>query len=163
MRRPRSLSLAFLLGALAFVATAAGCHHDGCVGGDDGQCVPPAACPALVYAACAAPKLRVGQIGAGEDERVYGPKSLAAQGDYLLENDLVRVVLDAPEHPHFIGPSGGAILDLAPLVASKLVPHPGDQTNAICPAAGVLPRDAVHYDSAAIVDPRLDPSAPGAY
>ena len=75
----------------------------------------------------------------------------------------IRVVLDAPDHPHFIGPSGGAILDLAPLVASKLVPNPGDQTNAIYHAAGVLPRDAVHYESAAIVDPRLDPSAPGAY
>ncbi len=45
----------------------------------------------------------------------HGPKALAAEGDYLLENDLIRVVLDAPDHPHFLGPSGGAILDLAPL------------------------------------------------
>jgi hypothetical protein len=162
MMRPCTFS-PIVLGALALVATAAGCHHDGCIGGDDGQCVPPAACPALVYPACAAPKLRVEQIGGGDGERVYGPKSLAAEGDYLLENDLVRVVLDAPEHPHFIGPSGGAILDLAPLVASQLVPNPGDQTNAIYHAAGVLPRDAVHYDSAAIVDPQLAPSAPGAH
>jgi hypothetical protein len=163
MMRPLSLSPIVLFGALALVATAAGCHRDGCVGGDDGQCVPPAACPALVYAVCAAPKLRVERIGPGDPERVPGPKALAAQGDYLLENDLVRVVLDAPEHPHFIGPSGGAILDLAPLVANPLVPNPGDQTNAIYHAAGVLPRDAVHYESAAIVDPQLDPSAPGAY
>ena len=158
MRRPRSLSLALALGALALAATVAGCHRDGCVGGDDGQCLPPAACPALVYAACTGPKLRVERIGPDDPERVAGPKALAAEGDYLLENDLVRVVLDAPEHPHFIGPTGGAILDLAPLGKST-----GDQTNAIYHAAGVLPRDAVHYESAAILDPQLDPSAPGAY
>jgi hypothetical protein len=158
MRRPPSLSAAVLLGALALAASVAGCHRDGCVGGDDGQCVPPAACPALVYAACTAPKLRVEQIGPNDPERVTGPKSLAAQGDYLLENDLVRVVLDAPDHPHFIGPTGGAILDLAPLGMSL-----GDQTNAIYHAAGVLPRDAVHYASAAILDPQVDASAPGAY
>ncbi len=158
MRRPRSLSPVVLLGALALAATTAGCHRDGCVGGDDGQCLPPAACPALVYAACTAPKLRVEQIGPDDPERVAGPKALAAQGDYLLENDLLRVVLDAPDHPHFIGPTGGAILDLAPLGMST-----GDQTNAIYHAAGVLPRDAVHYESAAILDPQLDPSAPGAY
>src|SRR3954452_7893348 len=98
MMRPCTFS-PIVLGVLALVAVtaaAAGCHHDGCVGGDDGQCVPPAACPALVYAACAAPKLRVEQISGGKGQRVYGPKSLAAEGDYLLENDLVRVVLDAP-------------------------------------------------------------------
>ena len=163
MRRPRSLSPAVVLGALAVAATVAGCHRDGCVGGDDGQCVPPAACPALVYAACTEPKLRVEQIGPNDPERVAGPKALAAEGDYLLENDLVRVVLDAPDHPHFIGPSGGAILDLAPLGKSTLSKSTGDQTNAIYHAAGLLPRDAVHYESAAILDPQLDPSAPGAY
>ena len=161
MRRPRSLSLAVALGAVALATIVAGCHRDGCVGGDDGQCVPPAACPALVYAACAAPKLRVEQIGPDDPddpERVAGPKALAAEGDYLLENDLVRVVLDAPDHPHLIGPTGGAILDLAPLGRST-----GDQINTIYHAAGMLPRDAVHYETAAIVDPQLDPSAPGAY
>ena len=135
MRRPRSLSLAVALGALALAATGAGCHRDGCVGGDDGQCVPPAACPALVYAACTAPKLRVEQIGPNDPERVPGPKALAAQGDYLLENDLIRVVLDAPDHPHFIGPSGGAILDLAPLRQS-----PSDRrTPAIRPTPSTTP------------------------
>jgi hypothetical protein len=164
MRRPLSLSLAATLGALAFAVTVYGCHRDGCVGGDDGQCLPPAACAALVYAACTAPKLRVERIGPNDPERVEGPKALAAEGDYLLENDLVRVVLDAPDHPHFIGPSGGAILDLAPLRQSADdQKSTGDQTNAIYHAAGVLPRDAVHYESAAILDPQLDPGASGAY
>ena len=164
MRRPRSLSPIVLFGTLALAADATGCHRDGCVGGDDGQCIPPAACTALVYAACTAPKLRVERIGPNNPERVPGPKALAAEGDYLLENDLIRVVLDAPDHPHFIGPTGGAILDLAPLRQGPDDQRStGDQTNAISHAAGVLPRDAVHYESAAILDSPLDAAAPGAY
>ena len=97
MGRPR-LSLLLLLAASALAMGAAGCHRDGCVGGDDGQCVPPPACAALVYPTyptCREPRLRAGQIGPGEAERALGPKALAAEGDYLLENDRVRVVLDA--------------------------------------------------------------------
>jgi hypothetical protein len=91
--------------------------------------------------------LSVAVIG-DEPERVPGPKSLAARGDYLLKNDQIRLVLDAPDHPHYLGPSGGAILDLAPLDPTK----GGDQTNTIYQAAGLLPRDAVHYDSAEMLD-----------
>src|ERR1700742_101884 len=124
MRRPRIPAYALAGGALALAAVAAGCHRDGCVGGDDGQCLPPSACAALKYAptCSASPALRVEMIGT-DPERAPGPKSLAAQGDYLLENDLIRVVIDAPEHPHDLAPSGGAILDLAPLA-----PGFGDQT-----------------------------------
>jgi hypothetical protein len=146
--------------AIAALATAAalvtgGCHRDGCVGGDDGQCLPPAACAAIQYPSCAAaPTLQVEIIGA-DPERAPGPKALAATGDYLLENDLIRVVLDAPEHPHYLAPSGGSILDLEPVGVNL-----GDQTNAIYHAAGVLPRDAVHYES---VDPPLTSTPPGAF
>jgi hypothetical protein len=58
----------------------------------------------------------------------------------LLENGVVRVVLDAPSHPSGLAPSGGSIIDLA------LVSEPGDQINQIYQAAGLLPRDAVHYE-----------------
>ncbi|HVZ89110.1 MAG TPA: CehA/McbA family metallohydrolase [Polyangia bacterium] len=161
MRRPRTPATAVGFGALALAlaATALGCHRDGCVGGDDGQCLPPAACASLQYAptCSASPALQVEVIGT-DAERAPGPKSLAGQGDYLLENDLIRVVIDAPNHPHHLAPSGGSILDLAPLVQGS-----GDQTNGIYHAAGLLPRDAVQYESAAILDPQLAPSTPGAY
>jgi hypothetical protein len=157
MRRPLCLAAVALACALA----AAGCRRDGCVGGDDGACLPPPPCAALPPPACfGTPKLRVARI-ADEAERVPGPKSLAARGDFVLENDQVRVVLDAPEHPHGLGPTGGAILDLSPLdSASGTV---GDQTNTIYQAAGLLPRDAVHYETAEILDPGLSPSDPRAY
>ncbi|HEY4392408.1 MAG TPA: hypothetical protein VGP64_00015 [Polyangia bacterium] len=159
MGRPR-LSLLHLLGASALAMGAAGCHRDGCVGGDDGQCVPPPACAALAYQ-CAAPKLRAEIIGQMDAERVAGPKAQAAAGDFLFENDLIRVVIDAPEHPHHLAPTGGAILDLAPITPTP-TGQPADQTNAIYHAAGVLPRDAVHYDSA-VADPGIDAPAAGAY
>src|SRR5579863_1631511 len=151
MGRPR-LSLALLLAASVLAVGAAGCHRDGCVGGDDGRCVPPPACAALAYPMCRTPRLRAEQIGPGDAERALGPKALAAEGDYLLENDLVRVVLDAPDHPHHLAPSGGAILDFAALTPDPSNPNAApqytDETNAIYHAAGVLPRDAVHYESA---------------
>jgi hypothetical protein len=163
------LGLALLLAVSALATGAAGCHRDGCVGGDDGQCVPPPACGALAYPICAAPRLRAEVIGDMDGERALGPKALAAAGDYLLENDLVRVVLDAPDHPHHLAPSGGAILDLAALTPNpdnpNAAPQYTDQTNAIYHAAGVLPRDAVHYESATPLfpSPGSDPAAPGAY
>ena len=89
-----------------------------------------------------------------------GTKALAAPGDYLLENDPLRVVLDAPDHPHHLAPSGGAILDLAASTQSS--ERYTDGTNAIYHAAGVLPRDAVHYESL-VLDPRIDLPAADAY
>jgi hypothetical protein len=91
------------------------------------------------------PHLRVVRIlGA---ERSPGAKALAAVGDLLLENDLVRAVLDAPEHSHGLAPTGGTILDLAPLGATS-----GDQLNGISQAVGVLPRDAAHYETWEVID-----------
>ena len=47
----RMSSFVRTLAVIATLATlAAGCHRDGCIGGDDGKCVPAAACPALTYA-----------------------------------------------------------------------------------------------------------------
>jgi hypothetical protein len=135
----RAAAAAVLCATAAF---ATGCQGDGCVGGDDGSCVPPTACPALRYA-CGelAGTLRVTRIGEGSVP-LEGPKARGTTGDILLENDLVRVVLDAPSHPSALAPTGGSILDLAPVGDGA-----GDQINSIYQAGGLLPRDAVHYDS----------------
>jgi hypothetical protein len=126
----------------AMAAPVAGCHRDGCVGGDDGTCIPPSACTALRVSCGALPgTLNVTRLGA-DFVRSGGPKARAAPDDILLENDLVRVVIDAPSHPSGLAPTGGAILDLAPTDTGF-----GDQINSIYQGAGLLPRDAVHYDS----------------
>ena len=126
----------------ATAASVAGCHRDGCVGGDDGTCIPPSACTALRASCGALPgTLNVTRLGA-DFVRSGGPKARAAPDDILLENDLVRVVIDAPSHPSGLAPTGGTILDLAPTDTGF-----GDQINSIYQGAGLLPRDAVHYDS----------------
>jgi hypothetical protein len=132
------LSLLSATGAFA----AAGCHRDGCVGGDDGTCTPPSACGALRASCGTLPgTLLIRRLGS-DFVRSGGPKARAAPDDILLQNDLVRVVLDAPSHPSGLAPTGGTILDLAPSDTGF-----GDQINSIYQVAGLLPRDAVHYDS----------------
>jgi hypothetical protein len=138
------------------LVSAAGCRRDGCVGGDDGRCLPPTACTALHYSCGYLPgTLRLRQVGADEPPS-KDPKSLLAAGDFELSNDLVRVVLDAPEHPHHLAPSGGSIIDFAPVGPGAEAS--GDQTNAIYQAAGLLPRDAVHYESAEPYEHLGDPA-----
>jgi hypothetical protein len=138
----------------------ASCQQDGCVGGDDGRCLPPAACPGLRYSCAADPgSLRVAQLG-DDTERAVGPKALAAAGDFLLENDRVRAVLDLPAHPQGLAPTGGSVIDLSPRAPDGgLV---GDQTNGIFQAVGVLPRDAVHYESWQVIDQHLADTSGGA-
>jgi hypothetical protein len=145
--------------ALACILAIAACRQDGCVGGDDGHCLPPSACPALRYSCNGAPAtLRVTEL-AGDVARAAGPKALAASGDFLLENDRLRAVLDLPEHPQGLAPTGGTIIDLAPLGSDGGAA--GDQTNGISQAAGVLPRDAVHYESWEVIDRHLAPAGAG--
>jgi len=127
----------------ATVAFAVGCRRDGCVGGDDGSCVPPSACGALRYDACnSAPgDLNARQMTAGELAPRSDAKARGTVGDFLLENDVIRVVIDAPDHPAGLAPTGGSIIDLR-----RKGGNASDQLNSIYQAAGLLPRDAVHYD-----------------
>ncbi len=108
------------------------------MGGDDGACVPPSACSGLSYM-CTEPTPPTFTMLMGAST-IGGPKARGAKDDMLLENGVVRVVLDAPSHPSGLAPSGGSIIDLS------LVSKPGDQINQIYQAAGLLPRDAVHYE-----------------
>jgi hypothetical protein len=147
MDRRLAYAPAFLLIGIVAIATA-GCRREGCLGGDDGECLPASACPALRYGSCGASQSQLKVVRLGDDlQRSPGAKALASRGDFALENDLVRVILDAPDHPHHLAPSGGGILDLAP-AGTTLGGTGGDQVNAIFQVAGVLPRDAVHYFTA---------------
>ena len=123
------------------------------MGGDDGACVPPSACGGLSYM-CAEPTPPTFTMLMGAST-IGGPKARGAKDDMLLENGVVRVVLDAPSHPSGLAPSGGSIIDLA------LVSEPGDQINQIYQAAGLLPRDAVHYEGNP--EPLIGGTGAGAY
>ena len=157
-----------LLAVMCAVALAAtGCRRDGCVGGDDGVCLPPAACAALPTPAMCpgAARLSVTRV-ADPTARAPGPKALAAVDDFVLENDRVRVVLDeptppgTPTHAQGLAPSGGTIIDLSPIVAGAPV---GDQLNGIFQGAGLLPRDGVQYERWDVLDERLAQTSSGAF
>jgi hypothetical protein len=154
---------AFLLVAIcAGALAAAGCRRDGCVGGDDGHCLPPSPCPALhTPAICAVSgRLKLYPV-VDASARAPGAKALAAKGDWVLENDRVRAVLDLPEHPQGLAPTGGTIIDLSPIDAKGALV--GDQLNGVYQGAGVLPRDAAHYDSVERYDHSIAPTAAEAY
>jgi hypothetical protein len=155
---PSGMGRGVLLVVSGLVALAAtGCQRDGCVGGDDRRCQPPSACQQLLYACGPNAEDRRVDMVSGAADRSPGPKALGAAGDFILENNLVRAILDAPDHPQGLAPSGGTIIDLSPIDprdAYMSMPPPvplsstGDQLNGIFQGAGLLPRDAVHYETA---------------
>lgn len=121
----------------------------GCLGGDDGRCLPPSACSGLHYT-CGDPGLFIDTLK-DSSQRPNGLDALAATGDLVLQNATISVVLDALHSPHYLSPSGGTILDLVPRRTGS-----GDQLNQVFQAAGILPDDAVRYDRVEIHDQTPD-------
>ncbi|HVJ16597.1 MAG TPA: hypothetical protein VM686_14245, partial [Polyangiaceae bacterium] len=130
--------------AAVLAAALAGCSTaDGCMGGDDGSCVPPSACSGLA-SACQGDQVelrRVDLASIGQE-----PKALAAVGDFLLENGLVRAVFDDLDAPHGLAPGGGSLIDLE--LSDGRAP---DALNLLYQAVGILPDDAVRYRSVDVV------------
>jgi hypothetical protein len=152
----------------AWALAASGCTRDGCVGGDDGRCEPPAACPALVTPSVCpgAAALSISQV-TSDKARAPGPKAMAAKDDFVLENDLLRAVLDEPTtpdqptHAQGLAPSGGTLIDLSPKDAKGALV--GDQINGVFQGAGLLPRDAVHYDKWEYIDQSVAQTSTGKF
>jgi hypothetical protein len=152
----------------AIALSVVGCHRDGCVGGDDGHCQPPAACGASLPVPTCSPTGMLSVMPVADSRsRAPGPKALAAAEDIVLENELLRAVLDEPTppdqptHAQGLAPSGGTIIDLAPKDANgNLV---GDQMNGVFQGAGLLPRDAVHYERWEVVNQSFAQTSAGAF
>lgn len=73
------------------------------------------------------------------DPRPGGPNALGAPGDVLLWNDRVEAVIEALDHPHYLGPAGGFLLDLGTRGGND------DALRHLPQATGVLPWEAAHY------------------
>lgn len=147
--RPRAvLALSFGL-AFAGLAFFRGCvASEGCMGGDDGVCVPRSPCEHLVYT-CTGGAVSI-RASRGSEDRPAGMDALAARDDIVLENDRVRLVLDALASPHYLAPSGGNVLDLVPRGGEGRAAE--DELNHVYTAVGILPGDAVHYTRITIDD-----------
>jgi hypothetical protein len=69
-----------------------------------------------------------------------GPHEQGAGDDLVLENGRVVAVIDAIDSPHLLAPSGGNLLDFN--ASSR-----EDELNQVYQVAGILPDDALAYDS----------------
>ncbi len=146
MRAAAFLSWTAALLAAAVVLT--GCDPEGCVGGEEG-CVVPSPCTDLAWEDCADSTLEVRVLEPGDD-LVGGLDALASPGDVLLRNGRVQVVIDALDHPHYLGPTGGGIVDLATADGDD------DSMRHFVQAAGVLPDEAAYYTSLTVIDESAD-------
>ncbi|MBP9114488.1 MAG: hypothetical protein KBF88_16855, partial [Polyangiaceae bacterium] len=147
----RTLAAALSVTSISLLlASTHGCaSREGCVAGDNGACVPIEACAKLRYT-CDDPTLTLRLVGPGD--RPEGLDALAANGDVLIGNARMRAVIDAINSPHYLTPSGGALLDLVPM--SGGVQRADDELNHISQAVGILPGDAVRYHSLELLDER---------
>jgi len=135
---------------VAFVVVAvsaclvSGCEDEGCLAGDTDSCVVPSPCSRLTFR-CDGGFTAVEVLASG-DPRPGGADALSSPGDFVLRNDRVVAVVDALDHPHYIAPTGGTLLDLVPATGGQ------DALNHVFQATGLLPGDAVHYDRARVLE-----------
>lgn len=132
-----------LIAPLSLLALS-GCGDIGCPDGPDG-CVVPSPCEGLTFE-CDAGSTEVYVITADRTPDLTGPIALSATGDVVLANDKIIAVIEALDHPHDIAPTGGGLVDLT------LRGEPADSFRHIFHATGLLPEDALHYETIDILD-----------
>lgn len=129
------------LGLIAATAPI-GCSREGCLD-DDAACVVPSPCEKLEFT-CPGGSAEVRVVERGE-ELVGGLSALGAIGDFRLSNDRIVAIVEGLDHPHYLGPSGGNLIDLTTRDGPDVLPH-------MFQATGLLPGDAVFYEDARILE-----------
>lgn len=130
------------------LAALPGCAPEGCLSGAEG-CVIPSPCEQLAFT-CDGGSTELYVIGAG-DTLPTQPATLASPGDIVLGNDKVVLVIEALDHPHYLGPTGGGMLDFTTLDLSG-APRENDSLRHVYPTTGVLPGDAANFTSVELFD-----------
>lgn len=133
-----------LLAVICLASFAAGCGRTTCAGSEDPACRTASPCEGLTFS-CAAGRDAVRTLAEG-DPIPLGQDALASPGDVVLENDRVVVVIDAIDHPHYVAPTGGNILDLASQDGLE------DSLTHLFQGVGLLPGDTIAYDTLVIDD-----------
>ncbi len=120
-----------------------GCAPEGCLSGEDG-CIVPSPCQEVAFT-CDGGSTEVYVIGAG-DTLPTRTNTLASPGDIVLGNDRVVAVIEALDHPHYLGPTGGGLLDLSTRGTEN------DSMRHVFPTTGVLPGDAANFTSVELLE-----------
>ncbi len=137
------LAVATLLLLAALPTTLAGCAPEGCLAGGE-DCIVPSPCQELAFT-CEDGSSEVYVLGAGDTFPTEND-TLASPGDIVLANEQVVVVIEALDHPHYIGATGGAIVDMYSRGQAN------DSLRHFFQATGVLPGDAVNYTSVELLE-----------
>ena len=116
----------------------AGCEDTTCAVSDDPACRTPSPCPGLSFT-CEGGRVSLEVIAEG-DAIPLGIDALASPGDVILRSDRLVAVIDAIDHPHYVAPTGGNLLDLAAADGS------GDSLTHVFHGVGLLPDDTIAYD-----------------
>jgi len=132
--RPVAL-LSSILAVFASVFLSA-CPPEGCLKGTEG-CRVVSPCLDLAFS-CDDTSLEIRVLEAG-DIPVGGLDALASPGDVWMSNGRVQVVIDALNHPHYLAPTGGGIVDLTSADGDD------DSLRHFVQATGVLPNEAANY------------------
>ncbi len=129
----------------AAIASLSGCPKEGCLDPSVDDCTVPSPCLALDGYVCSTGTASV-KIIESVDEVPGGLDALGSPGDVLLSNDVVVAVIEALDHPHYLAPAGGALLDLG------TVGDDNDSLRHIFQATGVLPNEAAHYTEMKLIE-----------
>lgn len=97
-----------------------------------------APCPNLEPPTCTNGQLELRVLAEGE-VLPLGLDALASTGDVVLANDRIVAVIDALDHPGYLSPTGGAVLDLVTRTGRR------DSLNHLFQGTGLLPGDAPFY------------------
>lgn len=122
-----------------------GCPPQSCLGGGD-DCVIEPACDQLEDFTCDDPGTPAAWVVTPDDPLPGGLAATGADGDVVLTNGHVTAVIEAIDHPHYLGPAGGGLLDL---VAND-APH--DSLRQMIQAVGLLPTDVAAYTDLRIIE-----------
>ena len=142
MLSPRALA-ALLLAACAPALSA--CGDRGCLDPTAEDCTVPSPCEGIDEFTCANGTVAVSLVESAADVP-GGLDALGAPGDIRLSNDKVVVIIDALDHPHYVAPSGGGILDMS------TVGDDNDSLRQMVQATGVLPDEAANYTEMKLIE-----------
>ena len=131
--------------AVAVLLALPGCPQEGCLDPTVADCTVPSPCAGIDEFVCTAGTVSI-QVITSPSEVPGGLGALGSPDDILLSNDQIVAVIEAIDHPHYLAPTGGGILDLGNVGADN------DSLRHIWQAMGVLPDEAANYTSMKLIE-----------
>ncbi len=145
MLPPRTSCLLSALLLVTALAALPGCPKEGCLDPTVEDCTVPSPCTGLDEFVCSSGTVSI-KVVESPSEVPGGLDALGAPGDVLLANDQVVAVVEAIDHPHYLGPTGGSLLDLGTLGDDN------DSLRHIFQVTGALPNEAFNYTEMKLIE-----------